>query len=96
MEQTELLTSRIEREIYSVLCLSSSIKDGVKGSKVWGCGASTGVRWEKKILALPTKSCATGVLQCRDLWVVAVVLWRMQQMARVSGLDISSSSSAQQ
>jgi hypothetical protein len=54
----------------SVLCPSSSIKDGVKGGEHRGTLG-------------PTKSCATGVLQCRDLWVVAVVLWRML-MARVS------------
>jgi hypothetical protein len=39
----------------SVLCPSSSVKDGVEGSKVWGCGASTGVRWGKKITDPPYK-----------------------------------------
>ena len=66
----------------------------MKGSKVWGCGGvgrAQGYVGRKRYLALPTKSCATGVLQCRDLWVVAVVLWHM--LMRVSGLDISSSSS---
>ena len=44
---------------------------------VWGQHRGTlGKRDTDPFPFSPTKACATGVLQTRDLWAVAVVLWR--------------------